>query len=597
MLMKKYLYILLSLAALCGCKDGIVEQGPFAPKLLSVIPKAGYPGSEATISGYYLSGDKVEVSVGGTAAAVESASIDRICIVMPEKALGTYEVTVSVDGRESGGLHFRYAEHPEAEVLKVLSYSPAHGYEGDKVTIYGQLFSPRSEHNSVTINGKDCEILSSSSGKIVVILPDNPEGRYPFVVTVDAQTATGPEFTYDRMPELGISSVTPAMGVAGEEIVLGGTRFSEDILKNIVSINGVRAEVLSASKRELRIKAPDNPAGSYPVIITVGDQTAEGPSFLYLSKKYRYTVKTISGLKGRAADMSTVIDGGPTEVKYWQPRGIVFLPDGRMMIFDNGNNALRYMDLSTYNVTSSSAAKSYLNAAWRGCVHGDWVYIASKGNNRIVRYNYKNDVGEIVSSNFSGTSPMDVCFDSSGNGYVLVRDGSQAIFKAPAGDFSAMEVFCEFEDGPLAMQFAPDGQLIVTTAGCQVLSVTPDGSKRVIAGIRGAKSDDDGTPGNPLSAKFGSNLFGVTVDPEGNIYVADDSNKVIKFILKGSLGYENAVVQTVMGTSGKTGTNDGTGTSACFSTPGEIRMSPDGSKLYVSEYSNFIIREISIETI
>ena len=64
-----------------------------------------------------------------------------------------------------------------------------------------------------------------------------------------------------------------------------------------------------------------------------------------------------------------------------------------------------------------------------------------------------------------------------------------------------------------------------------------------------------------------------------------------------TLGYENAVVQTVMGTSGKTGINDGTGTSACFSTPGEIRMSPDGSKLYVSEYSNFIIREISIETI
>lgn len=89
----------------------------------------------------------------------------------------------------------------------------------------------------------------------------------------------------------------------------------------------------------------------------------------------------------------------------------------------------------------------------------------------------------------------------------------------------------------------------------------------------------------------------MTVDPEGNIYVADDSNKVIKFILKGSLGYDNAVVQTVMGSSGKAGTNDGIGRSACFSTPGEIRMSPDGSKLYVTEYSNFIIREISIESI
>ena len=597
--MKKTLQILavLALAVLSSCKEGKSDYVPHDPKVLSIIPKAGYPGTEAIISGWWFEGKAVSVDIGGTPANVVSSTMDRIMVVMPEKELGSYEVTVTVDGRSRGGVSFRYAEHPEQETIEIYSYTPDHGYVGEEVTIGGRMFSARKDHNSVTIGGLDCEVLSATTSRLVVRIPDLEPGKYPFVVTSDGETATGPDFTYDPKPTLSITSVTPNVGSVGDILTLEGFCFGETPQENVVKLNGVQAEVLEASSRTLRIVAPENPNGSYPVVITVGDNSAEGPEFLYIDKQFTYRVRTISGSIGRAADVNTVIDGDSSSAKYWQPRGIVFLPapDGRMVIFDNGNNAFRFMTLAgTYNVTHSVSAKGYLNAAWRGCVHGDWIYMASKGNNRIVRYNYKTDESGIVAANFTGTSPMDVCFDASGNGYVLVRDGSKAIFKATGDDFTTLESFATFDDGPLAMEFAPDGNLIVTTNGCQVISVAPNGAKTVIAGIRAAKADDNGEPGQPLTAKFGANLFGMTLDASGNIYVADDSFKIIKFIRKGDNGYTDATVLTVAGTSGTSAVVDGDGTSAAFGTPGEIRMAPDGRHIYVSEYSNFVIREIEL---
>ena len=77
------------------------------------------------------------------------------------------------------------------------------------------------------------------------------------------------------------------------------------------------------------------------------------------------------------------------------------------------------MDLNTWDVTSSKKTTSISNAGWRGAMKGDWFYYASKGNNKIIRYNYKTDVAEVVAASFTGTSPMDVAFDAAGNAYVL----------------------------------------------------------------------------------------------------------------------------------------------------------------------------------
>jgi streptogramin lyase len=595
--MKRVLILLLApvfFAVSCNNNQLEPETKPL-PKLLSLIPKAGYSGTEVIISGYGFT-EPLTVSVDGKEATVKSVSDDRISAIMPDHALGEVNVSVTTGGVTLEGLSFRYAEKVPEEGLSITSYQPASGIEGDVISIMGAMFSTDKAKNTVTINGKTAVVEKANETRLMVVLPDNPAGDYPFVVTVGGKTVTGPSFTYNVKPELTVFSVTPNTGTAGDVVILNGMCFGETPEDNKVTINGTEATVLTASYSALSIVIPENPRGSYPVVVTVGEKTVEGPSFLYVAKSHTYTVKTMSGSAGRAADVTTIVDGASTVAKFRQPRGVVFLPDGRLAIFDNGNNAIRFMNLATWEVENSSvAAKSMLNAAWRGSLNGDWIYMASKGNNRIVRYNYKTDAAEIVTTNMSGTSPMDICFDADGNGYVLVRDGSKAIFKAEGGDFANMTTFTTFTKGPLAMQFAPDGNLIVSTQGCQIIGVKPTGEQFVIAGIEDAKADDPGTPGEPLTAKFGSNLFGLTVNSDGDIFVADDSFKVIKLITLGEKGYEDAVVSTIAGTSGQKAKTDGVGAEARFDSPGEIRMAPSGKMLIVTEYNAFTIREIVID--
>ena len=591
--MKKYLILLAGVLALAGCGSDAPEAVEHSPKLLSIIPKAGYPGTEAVISGYWFSDDAV-VTVGGTPATVTATTIDRITVVMPSLDLGAYPVSVTTGGKTVEGLSFRYAEPVEPEKLAVWSYSPNHGIEGDEVTISGQLFSNKKERNSVTINDKAVEIVSANDVKLVVVLPDNEPGQYPFIVTVDGESVTGPMFTYDKKPELTVTSISPSSGTAGDVLTINGLCFSEVASENIVTLNGVRAEVAEAATTRLQVVVPENPKGAYPVVVTVGDKTVTGPSFLYVQKTLTYTVRTLAGTAGRNPTTTESVDGALSTAKWRLPRGLVWLPDGRIASFDEGTNVIRFIDLAKGTVTTTQAGHKLLNAPWRGCVKDGWLYLVSKGNGNILRYNLSTDNVEKLAPTFSGKSPMDIQFDAAGNAYILVRD-EKALYKYPAGDFSAQETLLAFDDKPQSMALLPDGNFVVATDGCQLLSVTLDGTATVIAGIKGAKAVDDGEPGAPLTAKFGLNLWGMAVDAEGVIYVTDIGNHVLRRVAPGENGYADALVQTIAGTAGKAGKTDGDGSVALFSAPHGIIVHPDGNKLYLSDSNNSLIREITIQ--
>lgn len=600
--MKKiYTVILLAIASLAmfsGCENAVETHVEHSPELVSIIPKAGYAGTEAVISGWWFSEnpDVVSVEIGGTKAEVTSSAMDRIRIVMPDKPLGSYSVKVSVNGLEAEGLSFRYAEVIEPEQLAVYSYIPASGIEGDEITISGVCFSGKAERNTVTINGKSAQIVSVSGTKLTVILPDNPEGQYPFIVTVGEEAAEGPVFTYLKKPELTVTSILPNSGTAGDKVVISGLCFSTVPSENIVKFGEAEAEVVSASAQELAVIVPENPVGNYTTSVTVGDKTVEGPVFAYIRLALRYVVKTVSGSSGRAPDATSPVDGGPSAARWRNPRGMCFLPDGRLAVAESGQNLLRFMTVSDYTVTTTTTGRSLLNAPWFMCQNGNWLYVASKGNGKVIRYDYVNDKAEELVSSFTGKSPMDVRFDAAGNAYVAVRD-NKAIYRYPGGDFTQQETFVTLNDGPLAMEFDSEGNLIVCTNGCQLIKVTPSGKAAAIAGIRTAKAGDPGTPGQPLTAKFGSNLYGLAIDAEDNIYFTDQSpNHVVWLLTRGEKGYEDATISVAFGTLSSSGTADGTGTEAKLNCPCDIIFSPSGDRMYLTEdNANFRIREIAIE--
>ena len=90
--------------------------------------------------------------------------------------------------------------------------------------------------------------------------------------------------------------------------------------------------------------------------------------------------------------------------------------------------------------------------------------------------------------------------------------------------------------------------------------------------------------GRGADASF-ANLMDLTVDTEGNVYVADSHNNLIRRISKDGL------VTTIAG-SGAVGSSDGKGRAASFFNPAGIAIDKNGI-LYVADTHNSLIRKIT----
>ncbi|SVE16349.1 uncharacterized protein METZ01_LOCUS469203, partial [marine metagenome] len=108
-------------------------------------------------------------------------------------------------------------------------------------------------------------------------------------------------------------------------------------------------------------------------------------------------------------------------------------------------------------------------------------------------------------------------------------------------------------------------------------------STGVVTTIAGSGSEGS-TDGTGAGASF-NNPTGITSD--GTIlYVVDrDNHKIRKIVIS------TGVVTTLAGT-GSSGSADGTGTTATFNTP--IRITTEGTKLYVADTNNHKIRKIDL---
>jgi RHS repeat-associated protein len=148
-------------------------------------------------------------------------------------------------------------------------------------------------------------------------------------------------------------------------------------------------------------------------------------------------------------------------------------------------------------------------------------------------------------------------------------------------------------DRPTAVAVAPDGTLYVgegSAAGCgsaHIWRVTPNGIATLIMGGNGQNNTGDGGPA--LAAGLGV-VIGLSVGPDGNVYLVDQTNNRVKRI------DANGIVNTVAG-DGNTG--GGADVNAEFATqasiggsPGGIAFGPDGN-LYIAARGLATIRRVS----
>lgn len=327
-------------------------------------------------------------------------------------------------------------------------------------------------------------------------------------------------------------------------------------------------------------------------------QTMVIPSLLTLADTGYKTVTV------RATDG---IFGGfiPSSVSFNQPHGIAIDAAGNIYIADLGNQRIRKISAAgvvstlTGNGTSDGTAKGFFNPIGVATDAAGNIYVADQGNNRIRKIStsgaittlaggaqgYLDGVGTAARFNH----PYGVATDAAGNIYVADTDNHRIRKISPDGTVTTIAGtgVAGFANGntgnaafnaPTGIVTDASGNLFIADNGNNMIRKISGGMVTTIAGSGNFGFAD----GNAANASF-KGPFGLCLDAQGNILVADNGNNVIRKIA-------NGVVSTIAG-SGESGSTDAWGTDASFATPLSVAVDATGN-IYVADNLNNKIRKI-----
>lgn len=257
-------------------------------------------------------------------------------------------------------------------------------------------------------------------------------------------------------------------------------------------------------------------------------------------------------------------DGTGSVARFNAPQGVAIGTDGIMYVADTGSNTIRKITTAAVVTTLAGSAGVFGSADGTGSAasfglpqgvavdNAGFIYVGDSANNTIRRITPAG-----VVTTFAGLAGSAGSADGT---------GSVARFSYPIG---------------LATDTA--GNIYVADNGNSTIrKITPGGVVSTLAGLAGSPGTSDGV-GSGARFAFPSD---VAVDSADNIYVADTGNITIRKIAAG------AVVTTIAGSPGATGSTDGTGSAARFNGPRGLDADNAGN-VYVADTGNSIIRKIT----
>ena len=330
-----------------------------------------------------------------------------------------------------------------------------------------------------------------------------------------------------------------------------------------------------ARMRGLRAGARATPESSNSLIKHAGLNNPQGIAVssdggtIYVSDTYNEVIRKIVFASDGSATMSTLAvtvgiwgsaDGTGPAANFADPMGIALDASGNLYVVDSESYRIR-------KITAAGVVTTLAGG-----------------------YGYANGTGS--AAGFYG--PTGITVDASGNLYVtdsykirritpagvvstLARDGTwnSDYYTASAANFDSLK----------GITVDASGNLYVTEwFAYLIIKITPAGVISTLAGGGSWTSPDGDGTGTAASFELPD---GITADANGNLYVADV--RTIRKIIPST-----AVVTTLAGTYGTTGSTDGTGSAALFGRSGGIAVDTDGNA-YLVDAGNNTIRKTTPE--
>lgn len=225
-------------------------------------------------------------------------------------------------------------------------------------------------------------------------------------------------------------------------------------------------------------------------------------------------ITTVAGIGGMFSSGYSG-DGGPaTDAELYSPTSIDVGPDGSLYIADSSNHCIRKVDPA--GIITTVAGKG----------PDDYGFSGDGGPARDALLTYPDGIALAPDGSLFFTD----------NGKYVRRIGTDGIITTVAGDVNSgagysgdggPAIEAQLND-PTALAFGPDGSLYIVDSSNHCLrKVTPDGIITTVSGDGTGGLSDDGIPAGLGKLNY---PCGVAVGPDGNIYIADTFNHLIRWV-------------------------------------------------------------------
>ena len=412
-----------------------------------------------------------------------------------------------------------------------------------------------------------------------------PDGN-GFTLLQDYQGGANPTNYYSQPGPSGPVLITPTVTILGGnnqysapgqfapqalevQVNNGGTALSNAPVTFSVASGGGKLSATSGGTASTSVTVAANTAGQAQVYfqqpagtnIASAITATTGGQTVSFTEADTYSFVTLAGLAGNSGNS----DGIGPAAWFNQPSGMAVDAAGNTYVADTDNNTIRKIApgglVTTLagspgvsgNADGTVGAARFNHPAGLAVDGGGNIYVADSSNNAIRKITPAG-VTTTVAGLSSGAP-------GSANG-----TGNAAGFSGPGG---------------IAVD-ASGNLYVADTMNDTLRKITPGGVVTTLAGAAGQAGSADGTGS---AARF-NHPGAVAVAASGNIYVADTNSSTVRKIASG------AVVTTLAGAAGQTGSGDGTGSAARFNYPGGVAVDAGGN-IYVADTNNDTIRKIA----
>jgi sugar lactone lactonase YvrE len=270
----------------------------------------------------------------------------------------------------------------------------------------------------------------------------------------------------------------------------------------------------------------------------------------------------VSTLAGGGA--CCAVDGAGSVASFATPVAIAVDSSGNVYVSEYFNNTIR-------KITPAGVVSTIAGTAM--------VVGSANGTGPAASFNYPYGITVDTTGNiYVADSGNQLIRKITAGGVVTTLAGSVGVVGSANGTGTAATF-----NWPLGLSADPSGNIYVADYGNSMIrKITPGGVVSTVAGSAGVTGT---TNGAAASALF-NGPWGVAVDSSGNLFVSDTNNFLVREI------DTTGMVTTVAGSAGVTGVANGAGASALFNYAQGLTVDPCGN-IFVADTANDTIREIT----